>query len=411
MWTALNKELAFLKLYPDLVRATSDAESSLPGHLYGVLNDICLGDDDANCQKLLEFLLSRLQHGSVYAKLKVLKLLGYLVQQGHPSFREGLQREEHYLKEAAACHGPPQPLYGIETYRLVRAEAKKLLVLLFDETEKDKYDDEPQISVGYGTSGVGGKLPGFGNTPAKQKIGAQQIVDGISVMMEKLTAGSTVSSPFDDRKDIVASLPRYQPVSVPTSLPPESNWLQDNLSRPVPKPRKLTQGHKPGRAGGGWDDDENSDEDVENKEPAEQGPSSNQSSISADSLERTEITSGEEWFEERSLVENFTSPSSAFPPKWLEILEVCKRCSTLNCERVIEFLVQKLSMKEENIQMRVLVLLEAILHRDLVLLNTFNKRTLPTIQDLQAESIQGPVQVKAKKLVEKDSLSNLPRGI
>ncbi|XP_013791653.1 AP-4 complex accessory subunit tepsin-like, partial [Limulus polyphemus] len=227
--------------YPDLAKATSDAESPLPGHLYGVLNDISLEDDGANCPILLEFLLFRLQHGSVYAKLKVLKLLGYLVQHGHPSFREGLQKEDRHLKEAAACHGPSQPLQGIETYRLVRAEAKKLLDLLFDETEEDKCDDEPQIPVGYGTSGVGGKFPGFGNTPAIQKSGAQQIVDGISVMMGKLTPGSTVSAPSVERKDIIASLPRYQPVSVPTSLSVESKWLEETSSRPVPRPRKLMQ--------------------------------------------------------------------------------------------------------------------------------------------------------------------------
>jgi hypothetical protein len=103
----------------------------------------------AQCQQLAEYLNRRLEKPSACVKLKVirkicnikttsstleqvflvilfqvLKIMIYLIQNGHPNFRHYLRRNDSYVKLAVTYNGPPDPLLGMSPYENVRKTAQ-----------------------------------------------------------------------------------------------------------------------------------------------------------------------------------------------------------------------------------------------------------------------------------------------
>lgn len=55
---------------------------------------------------------------------QVLKIMIYLIRNGHLSFRSYLRRNDGYIKLAAMYNGPPDPLLGMSPYENVRKTAQ-----------------------------------------------------------------------------------------------------------------------------------------------------------------------------------------------------------------------------------------------------------------------------------------------
>jgi hypothetical protein len=103
----------------------------------------------SQCHQLAEYLNRRLEKPSACVKLKVirkicnikitsftmkqvflvllfqvLKIIIYLIRNGHPNFRQYFRRNDGHLKLAVMYNGPPDPLLGTSPYENVRKTAQ-----------------------------------------------------------------------------------------------------------------------------------------------------------------------------------------------------------------------------------------------------------------------------------------------
>ncbi|WAQ95682.1 AP4AT-like protein [Mya arenaria] len=156
MTTQLFSKISFVSKIADLMKATSDDDKPIPDITHSSLE---------NCETCVGFLVERLQHESNHVKIKVLKLMKYIVKNGHPNFRLGLMKKSTIIQENTKHSGPPDPLHGDVPYKMVRKTAQAVLEQLFD-CEVTPQKSSPGFShVGIGPSTSGGKMEGFGNTP------------------------------------------------------------------------------------------------------------------------------------------------------------------------------------------------------------------------------------------------------
>ena len=59
-------------------------------------------DSGGHCQALLDYFVDRLDKKSYHVKLKVLRIMKYIVENGHPDFRQGLRRQSRGIKMATS---------------------------------------------------------------------------------------------------------------------------------------------------------------------------------------------------------------------------------------------------------------------------------------------------------------------
>ncbi len=86
------------------------------------------------CQALIDYFVDRLEKRSCHVKLKVLKIMKFIVENGHPDFRQGLRRQSRGIKAATSeCWGVH---IAIATQRLVTA--KMFVICIVRNHEKGK---------------------------------------------------------------------------------------------------------------------------------------------------------------------------------------------------------------------------------------------------------------------------------
>ena len=59
-------------------------------------------DSGGHCQALLDYFVDRLDKKSYHVKLKILRIMKYIVENGHPDFRQGLRRQSRGIKMATS---------------------------------------------------------------------------------------------------------------------------------------------------------------------------------------------------------------------------------------------------------------------------------------------------------------------
>lgn len=144
----------------------------------------------SDCSQLQDELLVRLKKKSAHTKIKVLKILKYLVERGHESFTKDLQRRTEEIRECSSFRGPPDPMHGEAFNQQVRASAEELMDTMFESREVTARVAAPSAAAasGIASQGMGGnyvesgtyspslgrKMVGFGSTPLqpeKEKLG------------------------------------------------------------------------------------------------------------------------------------------------------------------------------------------------------------------------------------------------
>ncbi|GBN67722.1 AP-4 complex accessory subunit tepsin [Araneus ventricosus] len=164
-WQTLYEEVEFLTLHPEVGLAISDTNTPVPGYLFGEINAITYVDYGNNCKPLVNFLISRLEANTPLVSAKVLKLLLYLVTNGHAEMVEEVKFHEVALKEALGFYGPPDDLHGKTFYENIRKMAKEILEYVFSEdkrTQENILPPAPSELTGYGSSASSKNLQGFG---------------------------------------------------------------------------------------------------------------------------------------------------------------------------------------------------------------------------------------------------------
>eukprot|EP00923_Selenidium_pygospionis_P038456 GHVN01067060.1.p2 GENE.GHVN01067060.1~~GHVN01067060.1.p2 ORF type:complete len:751 (-),score=91.42 GHVN01067060.1:3578-5830(-) len=113
-----------------LSRATRATEDATPGYIYKELASMTFASPSVNAE-MEDFLIKKLVKDDPYVKLKVLKIVKHVSENGSPEFRRSMQRKTEAIKQCLVYKGRPHPVRGDAPSREVREEANRCLKSLF----------------------------------------------------------------------------------------------------------------------------------------------------------------------------------------------------------------------------------------------------------------------------------------
>lgn len=361
-------------------------------------------ESDGYCESTLEYLVDRLEKNSHHVKLKVLKLMKYIVEHGNPNFRLGLIKSAHGIMAATKFSGPADPLHGNVPYQQVRKAAQELSSLLFDIEQTDGTESAksmpPKTYIGLGpsdSSRSSGTMEGFGNSPAssQNKTFGDSVRDNLGKIIDKITEG-----PTDYQNEVLSMLEQSKAYKPPESY--HGNQLPHLTQHVRPKQAPIVK-HTPGRAGGGWeeDDDDNNveSEDEEKHLKIDSQSSGKHSSESTEKVDRLDNVTQEDWSVEENHVKSLVDCEDNFLLTRQEIVSFMKHCGQLNCDKVLEFLIQRFGASSDTINMRSLLLVENFLTRDYISIDRIIKQCKDKLLSLYLSTSQGPVKSKTRKII------------
>ncbi|XP_046584806.1 AP-4 complex accessory subunit Tepsin-like [Haliotis rubra] len=392
----VSQRISFVNKISTLLKATSDDDKPIPGYLYKEISGIS-HESMGYCESLLEYLVDRLEKNSYHVKLKVLKVMRYTVDNGHPNFKAGLMRSARGVRAATKYGGPPDPLHGNIPYIMVRKVAQELCEVLFEVEESTNprtgettpARPPPKAMMGLGPSSNSGKMEGFGNSPRnEQKSLGDTIINGISKIAEKMAETDS-----DRQRAVLASLDggsgQYQP---PVIISLEPITTDDTVPQPIISPvRKTPPKHVPGKAGGGWDDDPPTPSRGSDKKHSNSGGSS-------DLADRLESVTLADWSTEENLVTSIVDDPSRLLLSQSQLAAFQRRCSGLNSEKVLDFIIQRLTSDQEPVVMKSMLLLETYLRSDLVNLEYLVSTSEQSLLAVHGHWT-GPPRSKARKII------------
>ncbi|XP_041363764.1 AP-4 complex accessory subunit Tepsin-like [Gigantopelta aegis] len=399
----MSDRISFVNKISVILKATSDDDTPVPGYMYQQISDIS-HESVGYCESLLEFLVERLDKNSYHVKLKVLKLMKYIIENGHANFQIGLRKMSHGIQAATKFGGPPDPLHGNVPYAMVRKEAQGICEKLFnvevassEEVVEENYSANKTYNiVGMGPSSVnsgGGRIEGFGNYSSnQQKSLADTIIDGIGKLAERLG-----ESPVDKQKVLLDSLEKssskYCPPVVWPSDPLTTDESGDNTLPVMPK--KVSRKHVPGRAGGGWDY-----VDPVGAASLGQDRSHSHSDCSSEFTERLECSNlhSADWSTEVDLVNSTVEDESRPLLTRQEIATFQNKCASLNTDKIVEFLAEKLYSPHDYIVLKSLLLVENFLRCDLIGLEFLAATCKESLLGVYMKW-EGPCRAKARKII------------
>ncbi|XP_056153155.1 AP-4 complex accessory subunit tepsin isoform X4 [Lampris incognitus] len=368
------ERLAFLQKVPTLMKATADDESPCPGYLFQEIGKI--SHESSGCgQCLLEYLLERLQVESCHVKLKVLKILVHLCGHGSGHFLTELRRNSTFIQQASVFSGPPDPVHGTALYQRVRNTAQEVARLLFTDKISTKSSLSPGTpatpSLGMGSAAaLRSGMQGFGYSPAKQGTGSDTLLEKIQKAAE--VVASAVLPPTE-HQGLRLHDNHYRPVVAP-SVPVEVAVPACAYNLPPHRP-KVTR-RCPGQVGGGWEETDSGNSSSHN--------SSQDNTANSRTSENRSSRSGGTGSQSGASRESSGEPS--------------ERCSTLNCEVVVELLSRRLQEPSNTVQMRALSAVACLMTSDLLSLEQIFGATQRRLAHL-SESPPGPVANKSTKIL------------
>lgn len=297
-------------------------------------------------QLLIDFLLARLHSSSWPGKQKVIRIFQHLCSRGHRGVRVSLRGQDGELRKAAATGGPPDPLLANTPQLFLSSAIQELLTQLFDsktmkEDEqwlagKDRLEESSSSSLsvapqGYGSHGVKGKYEGFGSSP---NVPTESLVTQVRGMVERVMSTSGDTNSLDLLKGDKGD---YQPLSLPSlgSVPPSQPAPQIQMQLLSASQKSKYKAHRKGRAGGGWESDEDAQElpssPLTSDMDLSPGPASSHSSSDAHSSGAAE----------EQLLNTLTDAKMRWPLDHDMLVGMSRDCATLN----LPLLLGKISSK------------------------------------------------------------------
>lgn len=431
----------FATYYPMLNKATIDNDTPTPGYLFEDIIKLS-HQSQGHRHHLVDFLIARLQISSWPGKQKVVRILHQICSRGHRGVRVYLRSKDGDLRKAAASGGPPDPVLANTPQLFLSSAIQELLTLLFDpkimkEDElwlagKENINEyvaggeKPSVPQGYGASAVSGKYEGFGSSPVKQ---GDSLVTQVRGMVERVITHT------GDSKGVSADFLQgekgdYQPIFLPSlgaSVPsPQQSLHQSHLPGLTAGQLRKFKAHRSGRAGGGWDSDEEGQDtppsplssNVDFSLPLPEHHSTEE--VSAGAAEEdyiTKILYSASWPADPDQLIISCRESASFDlnvffekvtAKFAELCDVRTRSldSAEDKARVEDTPTQSrdlASCKPDNVTVQLLMLLLLIefgIHYDIYAPNIANTHLRKTFQTIStSKNIDSRAQTKAKKLL------------
>ena len=138
-----------------LNKATSPNDDPTPGYLFGEIAKWTFADVQA-CQQLADYLLKKLEKDNPYTKVKVLRIIHHVCEQGKPDFRRQVARRADIVKSCLQYRGTPDPLKGDAPNKAVREEADSAVKAIFSS-------DSTTNAYGVPSESSSKKMAGFGS--------------------------------------------------------------------------------------------------------------------------------------------------------------------------------------------------------------------------------------------------------
>lgn len=113
-----------------LNKATSADDIPTPGYLYQEIAKATFVDVTSS-QQLADYLLKKLEKDNPHVKLKVLKIIKHVSEQGKPEFRRAIQKKADLVKACLQYRGTPDALKGDAPNKAVREEANQAVKAVF----------------------------------------------------------------------------------------------------------------------------------------------------------------------------------------------------------------------------------------------------------------------------------------
>eukprot|EP00731_Ephydatia_muelleri_P028429 Em0020g73a len=432
--TDISEKLTHMKHMPALITATLATGSPTQSF---IITDIVNMSFESHETRgfLLKYLLNQLvSTKNVYVKLKVLLVLTALVERGHIEFKISLSKQTEGIAEASKLVSKEAALAS--DCSKIRDLANRLLELLFDDSG-DNVKRQPTISQfqrqgdgsnfgegvassyggggassSYGGGGAsssyggGGSAPyrgtgsssgskyiGFGNTPPPAP--SEDIGTKISKAIQKtglILPGQIDNKPLPYDASYVSMTPVATNYSGPKYAP---SYPVSNTGRPTES--LLGREHVSGYAGGGWDSHTTQLSAPTRREETVKSDMSSSAGIQSKSAGGSGGGSGGE--QERLLVEEITAPGGvrAAPPR--DVLNnFITRCKTLDTLAIIECLRDCLSSNEDQVVLRSLFVVEALIRSDVPDVVSYLDLTLEALHTLSS-SPNASIRSKATKLM------------
>ncbi|XP_071444071.1 AP-4 complex accessory subunit Tepsin-like [Hetaerina americana] len=331
-------KVAFSNYLPLMTRATADDKEPTPGYMLEEIEKITFLAD-FQCNRLVTYLLQRLGGPSNNVKLKVLKIMHHLVLKGHISFRMLLRKNDGHIK-LSTVNRNTNSFGSSRSSEVVAHAAQNLLQTLFDPSllrkDEEGIPEAPRAKVqlgALGSQGISqGKYHGFGNSSFEKDTIKGKVMD----YFEKL-----LNSADDVNEDIKYCL--YGPTG--DYEPPIIEIKEEELETPssaacaaVPDVKT----HIPGRAGGGWETDDDDDPKHSDFKGIGQKLKSSTVTSSSESIERLDLSSAKEITAEKKFVEKFCQTKD-FPITPLELDKTMAQCSNLDGITILQSLFQFLN--------------------------------------------------------------------
>jgi ENTH domain len=440
--------------------ATSDDEKPTAGFQFNELSKLTYRSVNA-CQRLQDNLLRRVKKKSPVVKFKVLRIIKYLLEKGHTSFRRDLQRRTELIGECLQFRGPPDPLRGDAPYQMVRDEAQEVMNLLYIEIDGNNNNSNSggggvQMDAFGGGGGGGGSAhgssgghnqiyrntssqwEGMGNydpardassspsSSATAKVGSflTSIGRSMSDAIETVAGGgSESSSQGGGGYSSSSSMSGFGSTSgsyrAPGSFsggsgsgayassrghlegPPSAMASPASLSGAA-----LEREHVPGRAGGFWDSPGAAAPAVASAPPSRHQQQQaaavqhDHRAVSAASAAAQHEEAGE--YEAR-LVDQIATPSGVrSAPARDALTQFCARCKSLDLEIVLDLLEDKIEARDWRVHLRALHIVDAMFDADFLDQHTIGERFAtsgPLLALLQSPKTS--VRTKARRVLDR----------
>lgn len=122
--------MAFITVRRLVSKATTDDERPAPGLTLAESVQFCR-QDPSNVKLLIEAALNRLEQPSVQVRIKTLKFLQHLAQNGPPNVLVDLKLHSAQISACMGWRGAPHPTRGYEAYQDMKDLAQSVLDLAF----------------------------------------------------------------------------------------------------------------------------------------------------------------------------------------------------------------------------------------------------------------------------------------
>ncbi|KAK7083922.1 hypothetical protein SK128_006587 [Halocaridina rubra] len=292
-------------------------------------------------------------NSSWHGKQKVVRILHQVCSRGHCGVRIYLRGRDEELRKAASTGGPPDPVLANTPQLFLTSAIQELLTLLFDPKimrDDDLYLagnsaiecssstlEQSGIGQGYGSSEPKGKYEGFGSSPLKRSDNfASQVRDIVERVISPSDGGTKRDSSLEFLQGEKGD---YQPLSLPSLGSSVSGTIQPAYQPHLPILTKSQsskyRAHKIGRAGGGWDSDEE-------KTESPCSPSTSEMEGSLESCDHPLTGDQPTGPSVDDFLMNFLHPKNTWPLDHDQLKKTCQECTAYNLDVLLETISSKI---------------------------------------------------------------------